>query len=122
MLLVFWLFLACSPPKHPASTDLQKQALQVFARHLQAIGGEANLKAHKNSVTVGKVRRIDAPLAFRFTTHHIAPSSLLIELKSPSGGTFQHGFDGQQGWQPQQYCHQETLRPRSQCVVCLELG
>jgi len=94
------LLLGCASSQNkkedPATTETGRA---LFHNHVQHIGGEAALQAHKNLTLRGRIRIMDDPIERRFVLVKQNPNRLLTKIQNPNGHTLEVGFDGTLGWE-----------------------
>jgi hypothetical protein len=105
--MILLVFLnACAPKQQPATAPATDAATAVpdgkelFARHLEAIGGEAALRSHTNMVQHGTLslpaQSITGPMEIRSG----APDLYYFEFEIPHLGSVEEGYYGDGlGWQ-----------------------
>jgi len=99
MFALMTILLACGPKKLEADPVAKSQAQAIFAKHVNAIGGEKPLLSHKSARIEGKIRRMDIQEEYRFITIKAAPDQLRTTVKTVSGDTaVQRGTDGRLFW------------------------
>lgn len=74
-------------------------AEELFARHVREIGGAEALARLKNKVIVGTMQIPSLKVEGILNIWAVAPDALRMRMEIPGRGTFEFGFDGQNGWQ-----------------------
>ncbi|MFN0133227.1 MAG: hypothetical protein ACKVW3_11975 [Phycisphaerales bacterium] len=73
-------------------------AEQLFAKHVQAVGGEEAMKAEKNRVARGKIAVMGRSGDGILTTLRIAPNRLYNQVEFPGVATIETWCDGESAW------------------------
>lgn len=88
-------------PPAPASQEGLPEGADLFARHVQAIGGDAALRAERNRVAKFK-QEVKSPRGTMngvVTVSRIAPSKLYLIVDFPGAFTVETWCDGENAWQ-----------------------
>lgn len=70
----------------------------LFAKHVQAIGGEEALKAEKNRVVRGKISMMGRSADGLLTTWRVSPNRMYSLVEFPGIATLETWFDGESAW------------------------
>jgi hypothetical protein len=93
---------APAPPAQarPAAQADEKlpAAEEVFARYLQAVGGEAALGKFKSRVTRGSIELAPMGVKGTYEVSQKAPDKSVTTMNLTGLGTLQQGYDGGVGW------------------------
>ena len=82
------------PPPPPELTEEQK----IFARHVEAIGGEDAIRAHSSMTMKGAFEMPAMGVSADAMIYLAAPDKGLIHITIPGLGNNVQGFDGEIGW------------------------
>ncbi|MEZ6242324.1 MAG: hypothetical protein R3B57_04705 [Phycisphaerales bacterium] len=74
------------------------RALEILARHVEAIGGEKAIRSHTDITTTGRLIVPSAGLEGTITTHAKAPDKILTNVDLPGYGVSMTGYDGKTAW------------------------
>lgn len=75
----------------PAAADL-------FAKHVEAVGGEKALRSHKSSKTKATFNMPAMGMTADMVIYSAAPNKMYLDMTIPSMGSMQQGYDGLVGW------------------------
>lgn len=76
----------------------QKEAMEVIARYIEAIGGEEALRKHKHRTVRGELSRDAINLRGPFQMHLSAPNRLRMTLEMAGVGEVSQGYNGKVAW------------------------
>lgn len=100
------LTLVLAPKAAPAidaqpaeqAQDSRGQALEILARHVEAVGGRDAILSHKSVSTVGRISVPAAGLEGTIEAKLQAPDKSLTTIEITGYGVTKTGFDGQTAW------------------------
>ncbi len=84
------------PP--PPAEETLPAAADLFARNVEAMGGEAALRAHTNQHATGTISIPLQGLTMSLELWAEAPDRMVTRMEMPGLGVFQSGYDGAVGW------------------------
>ncbi len=73
-------------------------ARQVVDRYVEALGGEAAIRAHETMVMTGSMEMVGQGMSAEMKIMAMAPNKMKMEITIPGLGNIQSGFDGEVGW------------------------
>ncbi len=91
---------ATALPAQPAdqAEDARAKALEIIARHVEASGGEAAIRAHKNVTSEGSLAVPSIGIRGTLVSYLQAPDKALTRIDLPDLGLTMNGFDGETAW------------------------
>ncbi len=91
---------ALPAPAQPAKQAVspQEKALEIIARHIEAVGGEDVIRAHTDITSTGRISIPSAGLQGTLETRVKAPNQSVLRFEITGYGVSMQGFDGQTAW------------------------
>ncbi|MDX1382612.1 MAG: hypothetical protein R3190_03155 [Thermoanaerobaculia bacterium] len=80
----------------------------LYARYVEAIGGEDAIRAHTSSVSKGKFKLAAMGVEGDLTIHAMAPNRMHMVIETPMG-SMENGYDGKVAWSVNPFTGDEIL-------------
>jgi hypothetical protein len=102
--MILLVVLAACAPKKPATTTepdaARPEGKELFSRHLEAIGGEAALRSHRNTIQHGTLSLPAQSITGPMEIFSSAPDLYYFAFEIPHLGSVEEGYYGDGlGWQ-----------------------
>lgn len=106
----------------PAEMDGPPSADEIFARYVEAIGGEDAIRAHSSATTKGTFEVPTMGLSGALTIYQIAPDKGVVHTSIPGMGDSIQGYNGEIGWSEDAMQGPRLLEGAELTAVKMQIG